>query len=372
MSDTMNETHIHDPRPLARSEIESVLQLSRETAYVPREDRPGIKDKSFVKRPLVDIAQAADAPVTPDTPATPDISESPDLSASPAMPEEEAGSTLNPETEGAPASENVDASAGTGAGADESAAMPEEPNTGDADLALGETAVEVDGPQATAEGEENAAPSGFEPTPVAQAVIPTDAEIQDRIDEAYARGLSEGDSQARQRLEDGCQRLENLANSLLGHDALDTEQLGRHIEETVMRLASLRAGYAIKDVPGPFAEIIEQLVGRISRQADGGILHLNPADLAIVQPLLEKRESFAQIGFKADDAIMPGDIRVSVGSVEAEDRLSQRAGIGTEDEGGGTEFDEVGRLMRNLLDETSNDTPNDTPGDTPDTDGDAP
>lgn len=366
MSDTMNETHIHDPRPLARSEIESVLQLSRETAYVPREDRPGIKDKSFVKRPLVDIAQAADAPVTPD------ISESPDLSASPAMPEEEAGSTLNPETEGAPASENVDASAGTGAGADESAAMPEEPNTGDADLALGETAVEVDGPQATAEGEENAAPSGFEPTPVAQAVIPTDAEIQDRIDEAYARGLSEGDSQARQRLEDGCQRLENLANSLLGHDALDTEQLGRHIEETVMRLASLRAGYAIKDVPGPFAEIIEQLVGRISRQADGGILHLNPADLAIVQPLLEKRESFAQIGFKADDAIMPGDIRVSVGSVEAEDRLSQRAGIGTEDEGGGTEFDEVGRLMRNLLDETSNDTPNDTPGDTPDTDGDAP
>ena len=123
-----------------------------------------------------------------------------------------------------------------------------------------------------------------------------------------------------------------------------------------MRLASLRAGYAIKDVPGPFAEIIEQLVGRISKQADGGILHLNPADLAVVQPLLEKRESFAQIGFKADDAIMPGDIRVSVGSVEA----------------GGTEFDEVGRLMRNLLDETSNDTPSDTPGDTPDTDGDAP
>ena len=40
MSDTMNETHIHDPRPLARSEIESVLQLSRETAYVPSEDRP--------------------------------------------------------------------------------------------------------------------------------------------------------------------------------------------------------------------------------------------------------------------------------------------------------------------------------------------
>ena len=123
MSDTMNETHIHDPRPLARSEIESVLQLSRETAYVPREDRPGIKDKSFVKRPLVDIAQAADAPVTPDTPATPDISESPDLSASPAMPEEEAGRTLNPETEGAPASENVDASAGTGAGVYSCAAL---------------------------------------------------------------------------------------------------------------------------------------------------------------------------------------------------------------------------------------------------------
>ena len=52
----MNETHIHDPRPLARNEIESVLQLSRDTAYVPRENRPGLKDKSFVKRPLVEIA----------------------------------------------------------------------------------------------------------------------------------------------------------------------------------------------------------------------------------------------------------------------------------------------------------------------------
>ena len=28
---------------------------------------------------------------------------------------------------------------------------------------------------------------------------------------------------------------------------------------------------------------------------------------------------------------MPGDIRVSVGSVEAEDRLSQQAGLGVED-----------------------------------------
>ena len=98
-------------------------------------------------------------------------------------------------------------------------------------------------------------------------------------------------------------------------------------------------------------------------------MHLNPSDLAVVQPLLENRDSFGQIGFKADDAIMPGDIRVSVGSVEAEDRLSQRAGLGVEDGGGGTEFDEVGRLMRNLLDEAPNDTHNNAPNDTPETDG---
>ena len=91
MSDTMNETHIHDPRPLARSEIESVLQLSRETAYVPSEDRPNIKNKSFVKRPLVDIAQADHPPLTPDT------SEVSNLSATPAMPED-AESTQNPGT----------------------------------------------------------------------------------------------------------------------------------------------------------------------------------------------------------------------------------------------------------------------------------
>ena len=356
MSDTMNETHIHDPRPLARSEIESVLQLSRETAYVPSEDRPGIKDKSFVKRPLIDIAQTADAPVTPDT------SEVSNVSATPSIPEE-AEISQNPEAESAPTPGNLDA------GADESIATPDSAADGETDLVSGEVQAVGEDLQATSEGEENSPSPDFEPTPVAQAVIPTDAEIQDRIDDAYARGLLEGDSQARQRLEDGCQRLENLATGLMGQDALDTEELGRHIEETVMRLASLRAGYAIKDLPAPFAEIVEQLVRRISKEADGGTLYLNPSDLAIVQPLLENRDSFGQIGFKADDAIMPGDIRLSVGSVEAEDRLSQRAGLGVEDGGKGTEIDEVGRLMRNLLDETSNDTPNNAPKDTPETDG---
>ena len=356
MSDTMNETHIHDPRPLARSEIESVLQLSRETAYVPSENRPGIKDKSFVKRPLVDIAQTADAPVTPDT------SEVSNVSATPSIPEE-AEISQNPEAESAPTPGSLDA------GADESIATPDSAADGDRDMVSGEVQAVGEDLQATAEGEENSPSPDFEPTLVAQAVIPTDAEIQARIDEAYARGLSEGDRQARQRLEDGCQRLENLTTGLMGPDALDTEELGRHIEEAVMRLASLRAGYAIKDLPAPFARIIEQLVRRISKEADGGTLHLNPSDLAVVQPLLENRDRFGQIGFKADDAIMPGDIRLSVGSVEAEDRLSQRAGLGVEDGGKGTEFDEVERLMRNLLDETPNDTPNNVPNDTPETDG---
>ena len=122
----MNETHIHDPRPLARSEIESVLQLSRETAYVPSEDRPGIKDKSFVKRPLVDFAQAADAPVTPDT------SQVSNESATPAIPEE-AEISQNPEAESAPTPGNLDA------GADESIAIPEGAAAGDTDLESGET-----------------------------------------------------------------------------------------------------------------------------------------------------------------------------------------------------------------------------------------
>lgn len=352
----MNETHIHDPRPLARSEIESVLQLSRETAYVPSEARPGIKDKSFVKRPLVDIAQAADTAVMPNT------SEVSNVSATPAIPED-AESPENLGRESAPTPENLEE------GADESVAIPERVTAGDTDLVSGETPAGTEDLQAIADGEEKTQSLAFEPSPVAQVVIPTDAEIQGRIDEAYARGLSEGDSQARQRLEDGCQRLENLATSLMGSEALDTEELGRHIEETVVRLASLRAGYAIKELPAPFTEIVEQLVRRISKEADGGTLYLNPSDLAVVQPLLENRDGFGQIRFKADDAIMPGDIRVSVGSVEAEDRLSRRAGFSGADGGEGTEFDEVGRLMRSLLDETPTNTPDNSPNDTPETDG---
>ena len=61
MSDTMNETHIHDPRPLARSGLKACF--SCRAKRLMRQVKTGhIKDRSFVKRPLVDIAQADDAP----------------------------------------------------------------------------------------------------------------------------------------------------------------------------------------------------------------------------------------------------------------------------------------------------------------------
>ena len=189
--DVMNETHIHDPPACAAKSV----RASR-NGDAPSEDRTHSKDRVW-KRPLVDNAQADDAPLMTDT------SEVSSVSATPVMPED-TESAKNAGTESSPTPENLDA------GADESIEIPETAATGDTDLVSGETPADGEDLQATAEGEENTPLPSFEPTPVAQAVIPTDAEIQDRIDEAYARGLSEGDSQARQRLEDG-QRLENLA-----------------------------------------------------------------------------------------------------------------------------------------------------------------
>ena len=61
----MNETHIHDPRPLARSEIESVLHMSRGMTYAPRENKGAMRDKNFKKRPFTDIAAAADTAAKP-------------------------------------------------------------------------------------------------------------------------------------------------------------------------------------------------------------------------------------------------------------------------------------------------------------------
>ena len=340
----MDDTHIHDPRPLARNEIESVLQLSRETVYVPTERRQALKDKNFVKRPIAELAQLADAPVMVEQAAEPTLGE-----AGQGLPQ---GADETPQSEPVapdmhqPAPEDIAAAADTQPGGLPvgSDALQAEPQT--------ELQAELQAePQAEIEPAAGGSSPAFEPTPVAQAAIPTDAEVQDRIDEAYARGLSEGDTQARQRLEDGCLRLENLVTSLIGHEAIDVEELGRHIEETVMRLASLRAGYAIKEMPQPFAQTIEHLVQRVSKEAGSGTLYLNTADLAVVQPLLESRDSFIHIGFKADDTLKPGDIRLSVGSVEAEDRLTRRADVDMDENNAAAELDEVERHMRNLLDE---------------------
>ena len=378
----MNETHIHDPRPLARSEIESVLHMSRSTTYAPRENKGAMRDKNFKKRPFTDIAAAADTaakPVASEAGGNAQIAEpladadmvvTPEdtgRSATSVDPSADQSATQLGQTQSGqmqePPNDEANPSPGTPAEQAESLENQDNPDTAQDPSAAGFTETLADNPTAPV----------FEPTPIAQASVITDAEVQDRIDEAYARGLAEGDGQARQRLEDGCQRLENLATSLMGHEAVDIDDLASRIDTTILRLASLRAGYAIHEMPAPFSAIVEKLVRRIAKDAAAGTLMLNTADLAVVQPLLESRDSFLNIKFKADDTLAPGDIRVSVGSVEAEDTLAQRVDVSAGETDDAGDLDEIGRLVRDFMNEpsdvvASSETPSTLDGDTPETD----
>ena len=383
----MNETHIHDPRPLARSEIESVLHMSRSTTYAPRENKGAMRDKNFKKRPFTDIAAAADTAAKPvaseaggnaqiaepladaDMVVTPEDTGRSATSVDPSADQSatQLGQTQLGQTQSGqmqePPNDEANPSPGTPAEQAESLENQDNPDTAQDPSAAGFTETLADNPTAPV----------FEPTPIAQASMIADAEVQDRIDEAYARGLAEGDGQARQRLEDGCQRLENLATSLVGHEAVDIDDLASRIDTTILRLASLRAGYAIHEMPAPFSAIVEKLVRRIAKDAAAGTLMLNTADLAVVQPLLESRDSFLNIKFKADDTLAPGDIRVSVGSVEAEDTLAQRVDVSAGETDDAGDLDEIGRLVRDFMNEpsdvvASSETPSTLDGDTPETD----
>ena len=74
---------------------------------------------------------------------------------------------------------------------------------------------------------------------------------------------------------------------------VDSGALAASINETILRLASERAGRAIAEQPDSFADRIESLLATIRTASGQPSIRLNPSDLASIQPLAETERNFA-------------------------------------------------------------------------------
>ncbi|MDE2595621.1 MAG: flagellar biosynthesis protein [Sphingomonadales bacterium] len=140
--------------------------------------------------------------------------------------------------------------------------------------------------------------------------------------EGFAAGRAEAlaEAEAQRRADDAA--LMRMSFSFERLDADLAESLRQKLHETVVALCEETLRPLALD-SAALALRVERAVAMFARADDERLIRLNPADLAVVSPLLPEDWQFA-----ADPALAPGAIRVESGSGGVEDGPEQwRAAI---------------------------------------------
>ncbi len=291
---------------LEDAEIQRLVELSNDASYQRSERVPVKTVEAFEPRSLVSIAMAAQRRRESELRTA--------AAAGAAIDEDGAGSSdaaigSAVEAAGDAASQadqmvadEADAPEVSADAAAEMAGDGETPEEGAAEEAPSSTS-QVDFEAGRAEGLEEGRRVGF--------------------DEGQAKGMEEGRTagraEASAQLERAIQAFESASARLAELTEVDSGALAASINETILRLASDRAGRAIAEQPDSFADRIESLLATIRTVSGQPSIRLNPSDLASIQPLAETREKLRHCNFVADPALAHGDLSVMVGTIGIDD-----------------------------------------------------
>ena len=285
-------------------EIQRLVELSNDASYQRTERVPVKTVEAFEPRSLVSIAMAAQrrreselrtavpagAAIDEDGAVSPDATIGSDVEAASKVDQMVADDAAAPEV-----------SADTAA-AIEMAGEGKAPEEGDSEDLPSSTS-QVDFEAGRAEGLEEGRRVGF--------------------DEGQVKGMEEGRTagraEASAQLERTIQAFESASARIAELTEVDSGALAASINETILRLASERAGRAIAEQPDSFADRIESLLATIRTASGQPSIRLNPSDLASIQPLAETREKLRHCNFVADPALAHGDLSVMVGTIGIDD-----------------------------------------------------
>jgi flagellar assembly protein FliH len=312
---------IHENAPsgkLEDAEIQRLVELSNDASYQRSERVPVKTVEAFEPRSLVSIAMAAQRRRESElrTAAAAGVAIDEDGAGSP-----DAAIGSDGEAAGDAASQAdqtvADEATAPEVSADAAAEMVgdgEAPEEGGAEKEASSTS-QVDFEAGRAEGLEEGHRVGF--------------------DEGQAKGMEEGRTagraEASAQLERAIQAFESASARLAELTEVDSIALAASINETILRLASERAGRAIAKQPDSFADRIELLLATIRTVSGQPSIRLNPSDLASIQPLAETREKLRHCNFVADPALAHGDLSVMVGTIGVDDIILPRQAAAADD-----------------------------------------
>ena len=324
----MSELFEQDLTPLAPQEIERLLKQSRDAGFHLDENAPRKQRGDFKKSNLIEIARA--------------VSD-----------EKDAGSSSSPEAqasaETAPSENEASVSQTT------SSAGGDNPNETDSQAVEVEQVeqVELTHEEALDKAFEDGKSRGYEDGLAAGRTQGKEQGKEEGRTEGMAEGKVEGGNEAEARLSAQVSALEKLITNTINSETLDAGYLRNLLGQKIAELASERAGSEIAVAPEGFSEKIEKLLDTVSHATETPFIFLNGTDYQSVAHLLITRDSLKKASIQIDSTLQPGDLRIQIGHIGLEDRLTQRLGL----EASKTEpkaeekLVEIGETLQKILDD---------------------
>jgi len=329
----MTEAALENTDGLADTEIARLITLSNQASYSRSDIVPVREPSPFEPKSLVEIAMAAqkrrdeanaraaaDKALSDQNPseqaASPEqsaVGASDDATASPSVDETVSSATDNT-TSMAPSETEMQAASAV----DQEGDAASEPEKGVDAVADGSESVSEEPVDNQADS-----PSETESKP-SEPAIPDPALLEAEYKRGQEAGLAEGQAKAAEQLEKVLQNFEQAILALAKPEALDVSALSAQIASRVMILASDRAGQVITDMPEPFAKRVEDLINMVKSETASPTIHLNAEDHASIKPLAQNRDKLKNCKFVVDEALVRGDIKMSVGGVGLIDEMSDR------------------------------------------------
>ncbi|NBR91407.1 MAG: hypothetical protein EBS68_16150, partial [Rhodobacteraceae bacterium] len=195
---------------------------------------------------------------------------------------------------------------------------------------LGATAIPSDEPipedmEPAGNGDSQEATGASQTSPTGASGQPEaiDPDLLEQVrDEAFAEGRAAAEAEMHSHLTDAIAVLRAAATALM-HPAPDAlAGLQSEIADTVLRIASERAGLEIDSMPDAFVERITTLAERIYQATNQPVLRLNPYDHSAIAELIEGNDILSTMRIIASGELARGDIELVVDGLSIADRIT--------------------------------------------------
>ncbi len=161
-----------------------------------------------------------------------------------------------------------------------------------------------------------------------------------QIEEKFKQGLNEGqekiNKEFKERINLALKSLEQAQNLILGINSSQFIELREEMINTIISLASEKAGIEIKKLPEKFYNRIETLIENIDQKTRTPSIFLSTNDFEIIEKYITEN-SEKKYNLVIDNELVSGDVIIEIGSIKASDTfkdfIDQKVDADSDDEG---------------------------------------